>query len=127
MILSIVRDQANTDPAADELRGRLFLDGLLVGPIVERASMALPIGVYPVSIRGDAPGETISPALGRQVVWIEAGRGWTYIHVTSKARNLKGCVGVRTRAIEAWVLDEVSTELAKGRPVQAIVHELGRA
>lgn len=122
--LSVVRDKKDPSPEVDAYHGRLFLNGKFVADCFERFSLALPVGVYPVSIRGDAPGEKISPALKRKVVWFEANRGWTYLHASSSPLKLKGCVGVLKRSIEDWVYDQVEAELAAGGSVDVTIHQL---
>ena len=121
MILAVARER----PGVDEIPGRLLLDGREVCRCVESLQHALPVGSHPVSIRGDAPGETTSPKFGRPVVWIEAGRGWTYIHYLRPmaGRLLEGCVGVPSMALETWIRGQVEAAIRSGRPVWITICE----
>ena len=79
--LTLVRDEKR----GTGVEGRLFLDGLYVGPTLERLAVAIPPGVWPVYAHQ-------SPKFGRLTIWISCGRGWTLIHAGGIPEHSEGCV-----------------------------------
>jgi len=80
-IISIVRDEVR----ATGVEGRLFADGLLVGPTLERLAVAIPPGVWPVKLHH-------SPKFGRPTISIDAGQGYTLVHAGGRPEHSEGCV-----------------------------------
>ena len=80
-ILSIVRDEVRDTG----VEGRLFVDGLFVGPTLERLSVAIPAGVWPVKLHH-------SPKFKRPTILIACGRGYTLIHSGGIPEHSLGCV-----------------------------------
>lgn len=104
-ILSIVRDERR----ATGVEGRLFVDGLLVGPTLERLAVAIPPGVWPVRLHH-------SPKFGRPTILIACGRGYTLIHAGGIPEHSEGCVLLgRT--------DEDGARISGGAPLVAWLEE----
>lgn len=80
-VLAIVRDERRDTG----VEGRLFVDGLFVGPTLERLEVAIPPGVWPVRLHH-------SPKFGRPTIWIDAGRGYTLVHAGGIPEHSLGCV-----------------------------------
>lgn len=130
-ILSIVRDERRDTG----IEGRLFVDGLIVGPTLERLAVAIPAGVWPVRLHH-------SPKFGRPTIWIDAGRGYSLIHSGGIPEHSRSCVllgrddldGARISGgaplvswLEAHVLGADRASRAAGVLPDwlAVVHEIG--
>jgi hypothetical protein len=130
MILSVVRDERRDTG----IEGRLYLDGLLVGPTLERQAVAIPPGVWRIRRHE-------SPKFGRPMIHLyqrEDGlsRGYILIHEGSKPEHSEGCIllgktdeeGARIsggRPVVAWLEGVVLAALARGEEVVCVVHEIG--
>jgi len=126
VILSLVRDERGPD---DGVEGRLFRDGALVGPTLERGAVAIPFGSWPIRAHQ-------SPKFGRRTLLIDCGRGYTLIHAGGIPSHSEGCVllgrddlaGSRISGgapIVAWLEREVLAEIDAGREVRIVVHQIG--
>lgn len=80
-VLSIVRDERR----GTGVEGRAFVDGLYLGPTLERLAVAIPPGVWPIRLHH-------SPKFGRPTIWIDAGRGYTLVHAGGIPEHSAGCV-----------------------------------
>lgn len=80
-VLTIVRDERRDTG----VEGRLFVNGLFLGPTLERLTHVLPPGVFPVRLHQ-------SPHFKRPTIWIDAGKGYTLIHSGGIPEHSLGCV-----------------------------------
>lgn len=122
--LTLVRDEKR----GTGIEGRLFVDGKLLGPTLERIGYELPPGVFGVH-------KHASPKFQRDTIWIDAGRGWTLIHRGLSPEWSEGCVllgrtdldGARLddgSALVTWLEGQVFGWLASGE-VLCTVCEIG--
>ena len=130
MILSVVRDEVR----GTGIEGRLYLDGLLVGPTLERQAVAIPPGIWLVRRHE-------SPKFGRPTIHLYQRsdglkRGYILIHEGAIPEHSEGCIllgrtdeeGARIsggRPVVRWLEEQVFAALARGEEVRCVVHELG--
>lgn len=80
-VISIVRDERR----GSGVEGRLFLDGLLVGPTLERLAVMIAPGLYQVAYH-------TSPKHPRTLMILVPGRRWILIHPGGVPEHSEGCV-----------------------------------
>lgn len=131
-IISIVRDEQR--PAENGQEGRVLLDGLLVGPTLERIDVMIKPGVYRIRHHN-------SENHPHSIQILVPDRNWILIHTGRKPPHSKGCVLTGTEdldgsemtggaSIAAWLAKQVGVENypADGAPIPGwvcVVHEPG--
>lgn len=100
MIVHVERD--GRYDAEDALTGQLRAGDLVLATL-ERSSLRVPPGVYPLAltVSGRAQAGTLWSPRGDKRLWLidkVPGRSGIRIHAANWARQLEGCVAVGTRA-----------------------------